>query len=328
MIQTRKTLLLFSLLFCISGRLWATETQGVVVTIKPLHAMVSGVIGHTGKAELLLTGNHSPHGIQLKPSQMRSLQEARVVFYIHDRFETFLARVLPALPPRVRQVPVARHTGLTIYPMRQGGAWDAHDAHQHHAQVHKHEEHAHEHEEHHAHQDAGQQDMHIWLDPQNARKIVALMAQELSAIYPQNRDIYQANAAAYSKKIEALDTELGTLLAGVQHKPFMVFHDAYQYFERAYGLRGIGSITLEPDESPSPKRIKEVRKKLKQTGAQCVFREPQFSDRLVKTVIEGTDAKSDMLDPLGAYLDDTADSYFHLMRNMAQAFVRCFGLRE
>ena len=127
----------------------------------------------------------------------------------------------------------------------------------------------------------------------------------------------------FIKKIKVLDADLKASLQGLQNQPFIVFHDAYQYFERAYGLRGVGSIIFDPDRSPSPNRIREVRAKLQQTGARCVFREPQFSDRLIKTVTEGSSTKTGILDPLGAKLKDGETLYFNLMRNLADGLKGC-----
>ncbi len=307
-----------------SSNVLAAKTQGVVVSIKPLHSLVSGVIGDTGEAALLLTGKTSPHDFHLKPSQVRVMQKANIIFYIDNSFETFLQSAFETLPAHVRKKAVAQDAGLIILASREGGAWDVHkhDVHEHEEKKHNHEEHeGHAHEKH----DHGHDNMHVWLDVENARRIVKLIVRELSAVYPENRSIYKANAKAYIEKIDALDAELKASLKGLERKPFIVFHDAYQYFERAYGLSGVGSITFEPDESPSPQRIKEVRQKLKETGAQCVFREPQFSDRLIKTVTEGTNTKRGMLDPLGVDLNDGKDLYFSLMRDIASNLKRCLN---
>ena len=169
--------------------------------------------------------------------------------------------------------------------------------------------------------------MHVWLHPENARRIVWFIAQQLSVIYPSNqRYLTKKMQKNYIEKIDAVDLQIKTLLAGLQDKAFIVFHDAYQYFEYAYGLRGVGSITFEPHLPSSPARIKEVRKKLKATGAQCVFREPQFSDRLVNIVTEGSNVKKGILDPLGANLNGGEDLYITLLHNLAKKSERMFKL--
>ncbi len=301
--------------FSISGA-QASETAGIVVTIKPLHSLVSGVMGDTGSATLLVAGASSPHGFQFKPSQMKLLHKAKLVFYIGDNFETFLKDAFEIIPRHVVKAPVSKKAKLRLLPLRKGGVWEE-DQHE----GHNHAEHQHEEE----HGDDAVRDMHVWLDPGNASRIISAITKELGALYPENRTVYKANARDYIEKIASLNLELTASLANVKEKPFIVFHDGYQYFERHYGLRAAGSITLDPHEFPSPNRIKEIREKLKQTSTVCIFREPQFSNRLIKTITEGTSAKHGILDPLGARIDDGPMLYFKLMRDMADNFKQCLS---
>ena len=355
--------------------------QDVMVTIKPLHSLVSGVMGSTGQAGLIVDDAVSPHDFQLKPSQVKAVQDARVIFYIDNDFETFLRRAFDITSEDVRKVAVAGLDGLKTYSIREGGGWEGH-AHDHHGHEdehddhddhdkhghddhddhdkhdhdkhghddhddhdkhdhdkhahddhddhgkHDHDKHAHEdHDEHdkHAHEDHEdhETDLHLWLDPANAKVMVDHIAQELSAIYPENASVYTENASAYGKRLDALHTELQNSLSTVQDKPYVVFHDAYQYFEAAYGLNAVGSITFEPHESPSPSRLQEVSQRIKETGATCVFKEPQFSDRLVRVVVEGTSARSGTLDPLGAGLENGAELYVNLLQNLAGNLRTC-----
>lgn len=288
----------------------AEETKGVVTTIKPLHSLVSGVIGDTGKNDLLIMGNSSPHGFHLKPSQMKLLSEAKIVFFIGDNFEVFLKNAFNAIPSRVIKSPVAEKARLRILPFREGGLWeeDQHDGH-----------------DHSAHEGVNSGDMHVWLNPLNAVKMIKAITRELSNIYPKNRNIYKANARDYIEKIMLLDTDISESLTNFRDRPFIVFHDGYQYFEKKYNLNGIGSIMFDPTEFSSPKRLKEIQNKLKETSAACIFYEPQFSDRLVKTVIEGTSTKTALIDPLGASLKDGQDLYFKLLQNMSDSFKKCFS---
>jgi zinc transport system substrate-binding protein len=302
--------ILFIIALFLSAFLAGTADAKVVVTIKPLHSLVAGVMGETGTPELLVTGNISPHDFQLKPSQMRAVQSADIVFYIDTSFETFLNRAFATLPAGVRKVAVTQKKGLAVFPLRRGGVWETH----------KHQTHIHETEEGH---DNSNIDMHVWLDPQNAQKIVKFIAKELSAVYPKNKDIYRANAAALIDRLKALDGKLKQDLAGLQDKPFIVFHDAYQYFEKRYDLNGVGSITFEPDESPSTRRIKKIIEKTSQT--KCVFREPYLSDKLVNTVIEGSNTKIGILDPEATSLDQGKDLYFIMMENLASSFKECLS---
>ena len=167
--------------------------------------------------------------------------------------------------------------------------------------------------------------MHVWLTPKNATKIVKAITRDLSNIFPQNRNVYKANARNYIEKLEKLDAEIKIRLKDIKAKPFIYFHDAFQYFETTYGLNGVGTISVEPDESPSPKRLSEIRKKIAETNASCVFKEPQFSDRVVKAVVDQTSAQIGTLDPLGAEIDSGPEMYFTLLSNVANSLHSCLS---
>ncbi len=338
----RKFILFLALLIALSANATEIESNSVIVTIKPLHSLVAGVIGDTGKAQLLVDEAVSPHHMQLKPSQIKSMQEAHIIFYIDDSFETFLAHVFNILPDDVLKVSMIDNAALMLLPYRKGTDWEVHDhhadehdadehnAHDHHADEHEahdehdtHDHHADEHEAHDEHDTHESYDMHVWLDPKNAQKMVALIADTLSTVYPEHRDIYKANAQGLMEKIDRLNVELKTELSPIQNKPFIVFHDAYQYFEHAYGLNGVGSITFEGGELLSPVRIKSVREKLQRTRATCVFSEPQFPARPIQTIAEGFDIKVSVLDPLGANLASDESLYFGLLEDLAHNLTQC-----
>ena len=327
----RKFILFFALLIAWAASATAIESNSVIVTIKPLHSLVAGVIGDTGKVELLVDGAVSPHHMQLKPSQIKSMQEAHIIFYIDDSFETFLTHIFDILPDDVLKVSMVDNAELMLLPYRKGTDWEVHDhhgnehdAHDHHADDHDaHDHHADEHKAHDEHEAHENYDMHVWLDPKNAQKMVALIADTLSAVHPEHRDTYKANAQGLMKKIDRLNVELKTELSPIQNKPFIVFHDAYQYFEHAYGLNGVGSIIFEGSESLSPVRIKSVREKLQRTGATCVFSEPQFPARPIQTIAEGFDIKVSVLDPLGAELPNDENLYFGLLDDLAHNLTQC-----
>lgn len=300
----------------------AQQTQqklNVVVSIKPLHALVAGVMKGVDDPELLVAGQQSPHDFQFKPSQISQLHHAKIVFYIDDRYETFLVRGLESVPEGVKSVALGKSDGIALLPLRKGGAWETHehhaedggDAHDGHVEEKNNEEHS---------------DMHIWLNPQNAIAMTRAIADTLSEIYPAHQAIFMRNADAQIAAITAMDAEIATKLQGETGKPFVVFHDAYQYFERYYHLNGVGSITFEPSESPTPTRIQEVRNKIATSGAQCVFREPYAPQKLINTITENQSVRMESLDPEGTTLSPSASLYFTLMQNLAEGIKKC--LRE
>lgn len=302
----------FFLNFVLAGSLFAqaayaaerAESEKIVVTIKPLHSLVAGVMGDTGMPELVVFGNVSPHEFQLKPSQMKDLQQAKVVFYAGDSFETFLAGALKSMPASAHKIALVQAAKIQTLPQRKGGAWEADD---------------------HEVNNIKGEDLHVWLDPTLAKKLVQQIAVELSATYPGNSKKYQENANKLLSRLDELDTHIKAELEGVKGKNFIVFHDAYQYFEKHYGLSAGGSITLEPNELPSPKRIAQLREKLQKSNAVCVFREPFFSDKLIGTITSGLNVKTSTLDPEATGIEAGGDLYFKMMEEIAKSIKTCLN---
>jgi len=282
----------------------------VVVTIKPLHALVSQVMTGAGTPELLVQGAASPHTYALKPSDASKLNQADVFFRMSDAMEPFTAKVAKSLPKRVQVITLQTTRGLKLYQRRTGATFD--DNHDH--------SDGGGHDHNHSHDST---DGHSWLDPVNAKVLADRIAQVLSAKEPANAARFIANAATLKTKLDELSTELARDLALVAGKPYIVFHDALQYFERRYTLRVVGSISISPDVPPSAKRLSTLRKKIASLGAVCVFAEPQFDTRLVDNVIEGTRARTGTIDPEGTRIEPGPDLYFTLLRNLTQDLKNC-----
>lgn len=270
----------------------ALAAPKVAVSIKPLHSLVAGVMAGVGEPELIVKGSASPHGFQLKPSQMRALREAELLVFVSPAFERFLP--LASLPPEKR-LAMAEIPGMTLLPMR---GHDEHDGHDH-----------------------GAHDPHMWLDVANARLLARVLATRLSEIDPENAARYAANAKAVGAKLTALDAALKAALTPLKGKPYFVFHDAYRYFERAYGLQSLDALTLSPDSAPRPKRLAGVRGRIAE--GTCVFREPNFPEEKLRAFLQGTPAQTGTLDPEGLSMEEGADMYFMLMRRLAESLSDC-----
>lgn len=286
------------------GAATASAAPKVVTSIKPVHSLVAGVMAGVGTPRLLIKAGGSPHSYSLRPSEARALNSADLVFWIGEGLETFLDKPLEALTESARVVELAAIPGIKLLKTREGGAWENRD-----------QEHA-EHTEY---------DMHIWLDPHNAKQIVRRVAAELSRADQANAERYEANGKALMARVDRLDREVAATLAPVKDVPYVVFHDAYHYFERRFGTTAVGSISVSPDRAPGARRLTEVRRKIVQSRAACVFSEPQFKPALVSTVIEGTEAKTATLDPLGAQLEPGPEAYFQIMRGLAGSLSACLA---
>jgi zinc transport system substrate-binding protein len=301
-------IVLFLILFAAPGISTSAEAPKVVVSLKPLHSLVAGVMAGVGEPLLLIQGGGSPHGYTLRPSEARMLSEAQLVVWVGPRLEGFLEKSLSTLAGKARQLELSRELEAEMLPVREGGFWETHASDEGHGPGDAGEP------AHHLH---GERNQHLWLDPLLAKQIVAKTAAALTDIDPVHAQQYRHNAARLQTRLDTLHAGLKARLAPVRTIPFIVFHDAYPYFEAAYGLNAVGSVTLTVDRKPGARRIEEIRKKIRELNVRCVFSEPQFEPRLVTTVIEGTGARTGILDPLGVALPSGEECYFQLMNDLA-----------
>ena len=293
---------LFSLWFICAE---ASSTPRVVVSITPLHSLVAGVMEGVASPERLLPDGASPHTYAMRPSDMRKLNTADIVFWIGGGLETFLERPLHTLGEQTDRIALLDLQDLHRLPVRKGGRWTTHT----HVTSDRHR--------------GSAVDPHIWLDPTNAVVMVEHIVQTLSVHDSANAARYRANGATLKQRLATLDEEINQLLLPVHAEPYVVFHDAYQYFEVRYGLRPVGAITVDPSVMPGARRLREIRTAIMASQARCVFTEPQFRPALVETVIEGTKASSAVLDPLGSGIEAGPEAYFELMRGMAESVRGC-----
>ncbi|KRB01551.1 zinc transporter [Devosia sp. Root685] len=286
----------------------------VVASTKPVHSLVAAVMAGVGEPALIVKGAASPHTYSLRPSDASALESADIVFWTGHGMELFLADALKTLSTKAETVELAESPGIELLPMREGGAFEPHS--------HGDEDHDHDHDHAHEHEEG---DMHFWLDPENAKLMVTNIAQVLSKADPENAATYNANAETEIAALGALETEIAATVAGVKDKPFIVFHDAYQYFEKRFGLEVAGSITVSPEAMPGAARVDELRTKVSELGATCVFAEPNFEPAIVRTIVEGSEAKAGVLDPEGSTLAEGPGLYGDLLRGIAAGLVDCLG---
>ena len=330
-----KLLTIFSFMICFSFNLIASETIGVVTTIQPINSLVSAVIGNTGKTISLIPAEVSPHEYKLKPSDTKKLQNANIIFFVSDHLESSVTKVFENLPKNIKIINLMEDAGIKHLAIRDNEAWERHDHHNGHGDHDDHDKHAKKHDDHdhdkHAkkhddHDDHEKEDdVHIWLSPDNAVKIIKKINKELSLYFPENAETYDKNANQMIKEINQLKVELKKELSGIKDKPYIVFHDAYQYFETSFGLNAAGSVALEGDIASSPKQISIIKDKIVKLKASCVFQEPQFDSKLVKIVVEGTNAQIGTLDPLGVNIKSGENFYLQLLKNMAKSLKDCLG---
>lgn len=301
----------------------------VVASIKPVHSLVAAIMEGVATPDLIVHGAASPHTYNLRPSDAKRLQEANVVLWVGHGLEAFLEKPLEALSGNARVIELEEAPGLELLPFREGGAFEAHDhddrdhaqsEESSHDEAHEHDDAEAGHEHDHEH---GGHDMHIWLNPMNAKAMASEIARVLEETDPDNAPAYAKNAKALLASLDLLDKEIAEMVAPVKDKPFVVFHDAYQYFENRYGMRVAGSITVSPEVVPGADRVSAIHAKIKDLGATCVFAEPQFEPKLINVVVEGSSAKSGVLDPEAGALAEGPKLYPEMMRAIAASLREC-----
>lgn len=295
-------------------------TPKVVATIKPIHSIAANVMAGVAEPELLLDAAVSEHTAQLTPSQVRSMQNADLIVAVGENLEAFLHKALEN--PEIGQKKVfeaGEVPGVKTLPARDGGLWEPHSHEGEGEEAHAEEGHEHSEEGH----DHGGHDPHIWMDPENAKAIATELARTLGQLDSANAAKYQENAAKFASGLDALSTEIKAEVAPVQDRRYIVFHDAYQYFEARFGMNPAGSVTVNPEVTPGAKRLKEIHDRIAETKAVCVFAEPQFEPKYVETVIEGTRAKTAVLDGLGAREAKGPDAYAAMMRRFVASLTGC-----
>jgi zinc transport system substrate-binding protein len=297
----------------------AQAEVNIIVSIKPVHALVAAIMDGAGTPDLIIEGTGSPHNYALKPSQAQLLQNADLVFWIGHDFEQFLEKPIEGIATNATSVALMDSHGLTKIKLREGGDFENHDHDDDHDD---HDDHA-NHADHDDHDDHSDIDLHFWLDPINAKAMVHTIEDALTAADPEHAATYAANAERMMGRLDDLVVEVDAALAPVRGQGYIVFHDAYQYYESRFDITAVGSITVSPEVMPGAKRVSELQAKVRELDATCVFSEPQFEPKLVSIIIENTDARTGVLDPLGATVAQGPDHYFTLIRNMTQALTDC-----
>ena len=311
------------------------ETK-VVASIKPIHSLVSNVMDGVGKPDVIVDGYNSPHGFSLKPSHAKMLENADLVIWVGEDLEAFLEKPLDTIAKKAKNIEVMDLKGIKKLKFREKNIFEGHDDHGHdehkehghdeHKDEHKehgHDEHKDEHKEHDGHEGHahGEHDPHVWLDPMNAKVIVKEITKQLVQLDSKNSATYKANSKKALADIDKLTKNIKKDLS--KDLRFVVFHDAYQYFEKRFGIQVLGALTVNTDVMPGAEQLSEIREVIEHEKVNCIFSEPQFNPSIIKSIAKDTKVKTGILDPLGAKLDKGKNLYFDLLNNMASSFKGC-----
>ncbi|AEB48576.1 zinc ABC transporter substrate-binding protein ZnuA [Aeromonas veronii] len=304
---------LFTALLAVSLPVRAIE---VLTTIKPLGFIAAAITDGVSEPKVLLPTGASPHDFSLRPSDIRNINSADLVVWVGPELEGFMAK------------PLANHshapalTQVEGMPLFNYATQDSHDSHDHDDHVHAAHEHGDHDEGHEGHHHEGV-DPHIWLGPTQAKVIAKAIASELGKLDPANQARYDANLAAFDAKVDAKDKVIAGQMKTVNEKGYFVFHEAYGYWERHYGMSSKGHFTVSPERRPGAKTLVDIRKALEEKQASCIYAEPQFSPAVIESVARNTGAKVLLLDEVGEQVPLGPDGYPQFMQQLADAFAQC-----
>ena len=291
----------------------------VVTTIKPLHSLISSVMEGVGEPSLIIEGTSNPHTFVFKPSHAQMLEEADIVFWVGEDLEAFMEKPLDSLAGNATKISFMELSSIEKLKFREENIFDDHDDHGHD----DHDGHEDEHEGHDDHDghNHGEFDAHIWLDPSNAIKMVLEISHELSEADPDNAAKYEQNENKTITSLNNLINEINSFIP--KDASYVVFHDAYQYFENRFGVSSAGALTLNPDVLPGAKQIDAIQDLIQDKNIKCIFSEPQYNPKIIETLAADMKISTGIMDPLGAFIDQGPEMYNQLILNIANPLKDC-----
>jgi len=301
MLRTIKIYCFLYILFTNSISNAATHPR-VTVSLNPFYSLVTSIMGQSETVSLLVKPGFSPHDYSLKPSEVKQLYSSDIVVWGTPQLEGFLTPFFRNLPKKTTLIQLDKAPNLKTLLLRSKNCF------------------------HHAHHSLSGEhpiDPHFWLDTDNALALIDYITTELTKHTPAFAKLYLHNATELKLKIQQLKTQLTTQLAPVTNKPFLVMHDGYQYFEKEFSLKNMGTLVNEPEAPVSAQQLRVVHNIIKKNNIQCIFSEPQFPAKIITTIIEDLKIRAGILDPLGAKYVASPDAYFSLMQDLGNAFVEC-----
>ncbi|QIQ21085.1 zinc ABC transporter substrate-binding protein ZnuA [Zophobihabitans entericus] len=287
----------------------------IISSIKPVGFITEAIAYDVVETDILLPDGASPHSYALRPLDVQKIKSADLVIWIGKDLETFLPNILKNVDDREQ---------LQLFGVKGVEAllYSDEDEHDH---EHENEESEHEHEHDHEH---GEFDTHIWLSPEIAKAVAVAIHERLLILFPDKKVQLDANLSSFLSQVTETEQVIAKKLISVQNSGYFVFHDAYGYFERQFGLKHLGHFTLNPEIQPGVQKVYQIKQQLLKEQAVCVFREPQFNPAIIDKVISGTHVRSGILDPLGMDIPVSKDAYTHFLNTLTQQWLNCLNDKE
>jgi len=291
--------------------------SAVVASIKPLGFIAAAISKGITPVEVLLPDGASEHDYSLRPSDVKRIKNADLVIWIGPEMEAFLTKPAAALPAS-KNLEIAALPAVKSQLIRGGEDEDEHE--EGHASDKSEEQ-----DSSHTHHHHGEYNMHLWMSPKIAQESAVAIHGKLLELMPESKAKLDANLQQFEAALAETDKHIGAQLAPVRNKGYFVFHDAYSYFEKHYGLSPAGHFTVNPEIQPGAQRLHQIRTQLVEQKAVCVFAEPQFRPAVIDAVSRGTSVRKGTLDPLGMGISLTKDSYVKFLSQLSSQYASCLN---
>ena len=311
MLHIKKGALFALTAFSVTASLTFSAQANVVASLKPVGFIAAAIADGVTPVDVLLPDGASEHDYALRPSDAKRLKNADLVVWVGPEMEAFMAKSAAELPAQ-KNLAMVNIDGVKPLLISGGEDEDEHTAEK------SEEQDADAHHHHH-----GEFNMHLWLSPEIARKTAVAIHGKLLELMPESKDKLDANLKHFEAELSSADAKIGNELAPVKGKGYFVFHDAYTYFEKHYGLTPLGHFTVNPEIQPGAQRLHQIRTQLVEQKATCVFAEPQFRPAVIDAVARGTNVRSGTLDPLGTNITPARDSYVKFLSQLSSQYTSC-----
>lgn len=313
MLHNKKAAIFALTAFSVTASLTLPAQANVVASLKPVGFIAAAIADGVTPVDVLLPDGASEHDYSLRPSDAKRLKNADLVVWVGPEMEAFMAKSAAELPAQ-KNLAMVNIDGVKPLLISGGEDEDEHTAEK------SEEQDADAHHHHH-----GEFNMHLWLSPEIARKTAVAIHGKLLELMPQDKAKLDANLQQFEVALADTDKRVSAQLAPVRNKGYFVFHDAYTYFEKQYGLSPTGHFTVNPEIQPGAQRLHQIRTQLVEQKAVCVFAEPQFRPAVIDAVARGTQVRKGTLDPLGTDISLAKDSYVKFLSQLSSQYESCLN---
>ncbi|PRM47142.1 zinc ABC transporter substrate-binding protein ZnuA [Haemophilus influenzae] len=306
----------------------------VLTSVKPLGFIVSSIAEGVTGTQVLVPAGASPHDYNLKLSDIQKVKSADLVVWVGEDVDSFLDKPISQIERKkvITIADLADVKPLLIQAHHEHFHEDGDHDHDHkneHKHDHKHEhdhDHKHDHEHHdHDHHEGLTTNWHVWYSPAISKIVAQKVADKLTAQFPNKKALIAQNLSDFNRTLAEQSEKITAQLANVKDKGFYVFHDAYGYFNDAYGLKQTGYFTINPLVAPGAKTLAHIKEEIDEHKVNCLFAEPQFTPKVIESLAQNTKVNVGQLDPIGDKVTLGKNSYATFLQSTADSYMKCLA---